>query len=114
MSVKKKCLHATCRTLIPFTESYCDDHNQHRRYNKERNKVDKKYVDFYNSKKWKDKRYQRLLKDEFLCQMCLRNGYYRTGNIVHHIIEVKENWSKRLDINNLETLCTSCHNKIHK
>ncbi|MEU3039173.1 HNH endonuclease [Nocardia salmonicida] len=34
--------------------------------------------------------------------------------IVHHKVELKEDWSKRLDMDNLEVVCIGCHNKIHK
>ncbi|TWK49239.1 hypothetical protein CHCC20347_1522 [Bacillus paralicheniformis] len=33
--------------------------------------------------------------------------------MVHHIVEVKQDWSKRLDLSNLESLCNACHNKVH-
>ncbi|MEG1186064.1 MAG: hypothetical protein RSD63_10595, partial [Eubacterium sp.] len=45
--------------------------------------------------------------------------YFKCGNIkegqtVHHIIEVKEDWSKRLDQNNLLYLSEFNHKYIHK
>lgn len=36
--------------------------------------------------------------------------YTRT---VHHIVHIKDNWEKRLDLDNLETICLECHNKEH-
>ncbi len=33
---------------------------------------------------------------------------------VHHIEELKEDWSRRFDKDNLISLCESCHQKIHK
>ncbi|WP_250540588.1 HNH endonuclease, partial [Bacillus subtilis] len=27
--------------------------------------------------------------------------------------EVKEDWAKRLDLDNLVSLCNACHNKVH-
>ncbi|PAE58568.1 HNH endonuclease, partial [Bacillus licheniformis] len=35
------------------------------------------------------------------------------ADMVHHIVEVKQDWSKRLDLSNLESLCNACHNKVH-
>jgi 5-methylcytosine-specific restriction endonuclease McrA len=38
----------------------------------------------------------------------------RKGDVVDHIIELRDDFSKRLDVNNLQTLCYSCHNKKTK
>ena len=44
-----------------------------------------------------------------------RNGFNRIvqGEIVHHIIEIKSDWNKRFDINNLFFLTKENHNKVH-
>lgn len=60
-------------------------------------------------------REQALIRDMYLCQQCLKDGIVNDKQlIVHHKIEVKEDWGKRLELENLETVCTQCHNKIHK
>lgn len=51
--------------------------------------------------------------DDWICQECKKKRLIEQANIVHHVIEVKEDWSKRLDIDNLVSVCHSCHNKIH-
>lgn len=33
--------------------------------------------------------------------------------MVHHIIPLLDDWSKGLDMDNLESLCHACHNKEH-
>nr|WP_275591513.1 HNH endonuclease signature motif containing protein [Mammaliicoccus sp. A-M4] len=55
-----------------------------------------------------------MLEYDYLCQECLRQGYYQQANVVDHIIELKDDWSKRLDKDNLIPLCHSCHNKKTK
>ncbi|EOB6976219.1 TPA: HNH endonuclease, partial [Staphylococcus aureus] len=35
------------------------------------------------------------------------------AKIVHHIIYVDEDFNKALDLDNLMSVCYSCHNKIH-
>ncbi|WP_399533503.1 HNH endonuclease [Gemella sp.] len=35
-----------------------------------------------------------------------------TANLVHHKVEVRTDWSKRLEMSNLESVCRNCHNKI--
>lgn len=45
--------------------------------------------------------------------MCLREDIVTDANIVHHIIYVDEDFNKALDLDNLMSVCYSCHNKIH-
>ncbi|EGQ0370168.1 TPA: HNH endonuclease [Staphylococcus pseudintermedius] len=80
---------------------------------------DSKYMMFYHSKAWRDKRKQVLLRDKYLCQSCLRKGYVnpvKNGQrfYVHHIVELKDDWEKRLDMDNLETVCSKCHIEAHR
>ena len=46
-----------------------------------------------------------------LCVNCMARGIYRKGDLVDHIVELRDDWTKRLDPDNLETMCISCHNK---
>ncbi|MGK0575518.1 HNH endonuclease [Macrococcus capreoli] len=95
---------------------YCELHidttkQKHKEYDRER--TDQQEVSFYNSKQWKDVRATVLQRDFYLCQQCKRQGITTFGNIVHHIVELKDDWSLRLDMNNLETVCSACHNQEH-
>ncbi|AFD22319.1 HNH endonuclease [Staphylococcus phage StB20] len=86
------------------------------RYNQEvrHNRHNREYTAFYNSTQWRKLRQQVLMRDNYLCQHCLSKGIVNDKNlIVHHKIELKRDWSKRLDMDNLEVVCFSCHNKIH-
>ena len=61
---------------------------------------------FYHSAAWKRLSKAVLLKAHYRCAIC--------GGLaveVHHVVEVKDDWDKRLDITNLMPLCTSCHNR---
>ena len=73
-----------------------------------------KYLKFYHSKEWKLARSQALARDHYLCQVCLKRGLVKSANTVHHIIPIKDNFKKRLDLNNLETICLECHNQEHQ
>jgi len=87
-----------------------------KRYNQEvrQNRRNKEYTAFYNSTLWRKLRVQVLIRDNYLCQHCLAGGVVNDKDlIVHHIVELKDDWSKRLDMENLEVVCISCHNKIH-
>ncbi|RZI15783.1 HNH endonuclease [Staphylococcus aureus] len=45
--------------------------------------------------------------------MCLREDIITDAKIVHHIIYVDEDFNKALDLDNLMSVCYSCHKKIH-
>lgn len=86
-----------------------------KRYNTEvRYGADSKLTQFYNNATWRRTREQVLIRDNYMCQRCLAKGIVNDKNlIVHHIVELREAWDKRLDMNNLEVVCQTCHNKIH-
>lgn len=69
--------------------------------------------EFYHSNEWRAVRQDVLERDFYLCQECKRNGVIKQGNTVHHKIHLKDDWSKRLDMDNLETICPQCHNREH-
>ena len=67
---------------------------------------------FRNTNAWITKREQIKRRDKYLCQVCLMNNIYTYNNLqVHHIIPINIDYSKRLDSDNLITLCTYHHNK---
>lgn len=109
MKPKKKCNHTSCRTLIDYDERYCDKHKgtTNKVYDQYR---EKKYKDFYNSRAWQKKRRISMIKYEWLCQSCLKNGIYKQAIIGDHIIPIKQDWDKRLDVDNIQPLCMECHN----
>ncbi len=72
-----------------------------------------KVYKFYHSKAWKDKRDEILARDNYECQHCKAKGLVVKGTEVHHIIHLKDDWSKRFDNDNLVTLCRACHNLEH-
>nr|WP_224929081.1 HNH endonuclease signature motif containing protein [Bacillus safensis] len=48
------------------------------------------------------------MRDNYLCQSCLKQDRVVPAVMVHHIVELKQDWNKRLDLNNLESICNSC------
>lgn len=115
----KPCSKGGCNALT--RERYCGDHlvveeAQARESNKQYDskKRDKCSQEFYRSKAWKELRNLAFNRDKGLCQSCLKQEHYRTADVVHHIIEIKSDWEKRLELNNLESICHKCHNKVHK
>lgn len=78
-------------------------------------KKDTKAVRFRNQSIWKKKAEEIKKRDKYLCQVCIRNLYDtdRTLNYmdlsVHHIIPIEKDYEKRLDNDNLITLCRYHH-----
>src|SRR5690625_5569049 len=72
-----------------YDERYCDEHRgvTNKIYDRRR---DKQYKDFYNSTAWRKVRYQAMLRDEWLCVMCLDGGIYKQAIIGDHIIPVRQ------------------------
>ena len=116
---KKKCNKNNCNELIDYRNKFCEKHKElinqsNKDYERYRNERDKTYIQFYQGRVWKSTRKSVMLEYDYLCQECLRQGYYQQANVVDHIIELKDDWSKRLDKSNLIPLCHSCHNKKTK
>lgn len=63
---------------------------------------------FYMTKQWKDTR-AYILSFNPLCKHCLMNDILTPAVDVDHIIDLKDDPSKCLDIDNLQPLCKSCH-----
>ena len=78
-------------------------------------KKNSKANSFRNTNAWITKREQIKRRDKYLCQVCLMNNIYTYNNLqVHHIIPINIDYSKRLDNNNLITLCTYHHHHAEK
>lgn len=71
------------------------------------------YNRFYKTSKW-IKLSRRTLQNSPVCVECLRNGTIKKADLVDHIVPIREDWSRRLDPNNLQSLCYRCHQKKTK
>lgn len=115
---KKPCAYPGCPNLA--TGRYCEEHQAEAEKQKaEANRFydkyqrDKRAELFYKSRAWVAARRRALMRDNYLCQECLKQRRITRADIVHHKIELKEDWSKRLRLDNLVSLCAECHNRIH-
>ena len=74
---------------------------------------------FYHTKAWKRVRKLALDRDQGMCQDCMdrfRAGFGikpHRAEMVHHIISREERPDLELNLNNLRSLCSECHNKKH-
>ena len=72
---------------------------------------------FYKSPAWKTTRAAYFAAHRGLCEICLRQGMYQPGEIVHHKThltpdnindpKVSLNWD------NLQLVCRECHARLH-
>lgn len=75
---------------------------------------------FRSTEAWKQKSLEIRERDNHLCQICIRNmysalkRYYYDDLSVHHAIPISEDWEKRLDDDNLLTVCSMHHEMAEK
>ena len=97
-------------------------HDENYRCNKKpikRKKVDD-IVRFRNSPKWQKKRKHIKERDNYLCQVCIRElyntkrKYNSEGLQVHHAMPINLSKDLKLDESNLITLCSMHHSMCDK
>jgi len=115
---KRPCSYPGCPALTD--KRYCEEHQIEGKKRKaevnrfyDQHSRDKRAEAFYKSKAWEATRLRVLNRDNYLCQECLKQRRITRVDNVHHKVELKEDWSKRLQLDNLVSLCAECHNKIH-
>ncbi len=64
---------------------------------------------FYESREWKMMRYEALRKHGALCQCCGAGPTPGKPLNVDHIRPLRVFWELRLDLNNLQVLCSDCN-----
>lgn len=85
---------------------------------KENNKLYDKYIrknaEFYNSSAWKHLRTACHNKYNHVCLWSLfKHNRIENSETIHHIIELEEDKTKALDINNLIPVSNTSHAEIH-
>lgn len=69
---------------------------------------------FYKSYTWQKCRSTILERDDYLCQVCLRDkGEPTPADTVHHILHLKDRPDLALEESNLMSVCFDCHNDLH-
>ncbi|ASA22094.1 endonuclease [Paenibacillus donghaensis] len=85
--------------------------DQNRYY--DRYKRDKGSRAFYRSTAWETARVQALIRDNYLCQHCIKRKKLTPADMVHHIKPLSDYPDLALVLENLLSLCNGCHNKEH-
>lgn len=100
----------TCKHCGVVDENHICPHRKSRQKSGDR-QSDK----FRSTIGWQRKREEIKTRDKYLCQVCLRNRY-NTLNLlnfktvqVHHITSIQEDYNRRLDNDNLISLCAYHH-----
>lgn len=97
--------------MIDYRQKYCEKHKAEQTTvkRKERKQSEGKYFQFYQSRTWRKASYLYRLNHP-VCEDCLEEGLIRKADVVDHKIELKDDWSKRLDETNFRSLCHAHHN----
>jgi len=67
----------------------------------------------YHTAVWQRVREAVLTRDNYLCQRCLKRRRLQPANTVHHIKPLDKYPELALVMDNLISLCSTCHNQIH-
>ncbi len=102
---RPNCVDCGCTIGLHATRCLpCHNVSQDQGLSRERTK-------FNASTKWKQVRTECYERDDYTCQVCNKRGSQVLE--CHHIEGYAENPEKRLDIDNLMTVCYDCHKHIH-
>lgn len=71
---------------------------------------------FRHTQRWKDKSLQIRARDNYMCQYCWMHDHRisTAGVEVHHIVPIREDYDRRLDGDNLISLCRDCHERAEQ
>ena len=105
----RPCAYPGCPEVIT-SGRYCPKHKTiaGRSYNQTSRRPD--FAKTYDSR-WRKLR-DLYIKKHPLCELCLADGLYVPADLVHHKIPTELGGTH--DESNLQSLCNSCHNKIHR
>ena len=93
-----------------------DKHNEY--LTKQRNRSNRRYGKYYQSKGWKDLRALKFTNNP-TCEVCERQGYVTPTEEIHHLrpfltgITEEARWNLLLNYNNLCSCCRYHHSLFH-
>lgn len=112
--ILKRCSKPGCIEHIPRSQTppYCVAHQRQRNraYDSTR---EPHIVAFYRSTKWRKLRASVLAEAFHLCECCKQRGDLTPADTVHHLVEIREDWHRRLERSNLLAVCRGCHESFH-
>lgn len=111
--------------MTKFTEIAPD------RINTSRNKREPWVQRFYESKEWRKLSHEIKKEQRYFCDWCLMGDSKGKGNpgigrhggklspiegkrgVVHHIVEIRDDFDLALDKSNIVGICHDCHAQVH-
>lgn len=102
----KPCAFIGCRELVRGTR-YCERHTPRAWDNDHRGSAAERGYD----RKWSQVR-AAYVKKHPLCELCDQRGVVHPVEIVHHIVPICDG-GDRYRHANLQSLCRTCHGKVH-
>ena len=99
---QRPCRHPLCPALTD--DGWCDQHRAAGKRDQRENSAKRGY-----DRHWRKVRDQALIRDKYLCQMCLAQGRVTLATLVDHIIPVVVAPHLRLVLSNLQSLDVDCH-----
>lgn len=103
---KKPCAQFGCAALVEIGTSYCTKHKRE----KYKQYIKSDYQKLYNCHRWVKLRKGFLLKNPF-CVICGRTGFVSKSTTVDHMVDHKGDLTLFWDVDNMQALCTPCHNR---
>lgn len=104
---KKPCAYPGCPRLTH--DRYCEEHAKLEARSYERFQRNPETTKRYGAA-WRKIRGKYINEHPF-CEICRREGRITPAQIVHHITPLNEGGTHAVD--NLMSLCSSCHSKLH-
>lgn len=114
MPIYKRCSRCNNRILAGTICPCMKDRNKDRHREYDRFNRDKKSKAFYNSADWRRVKDYVLGIDEIDVYTYMTKGVIIAADTVHHIIPVRDDWSRRLETANLISIHSSTHSKIEQ
>ena len=107
---KKPCSYPRCPELVA-KGAYCEKHKkqEHKRLDSYRGTPKERGYDT----QWTKVRAMKLQQDP-LCEFCESIGKVTPAVLVHHIKTIRDRPEIRLEMENLMSLCRSCHDEVHR
>ena len=111
MKPNRPCTYPGCPLYAEPNSSRCKEHKHKaaKEYDQKRGNSGERGYDAT----WQKVRNIKANQDP-LCEICLKQGMVKPLDVVHHIKPVETHPELRLVMSNLMSLCTACHEEIHK
>ena len=111
MPIYKRC--SRCGNRIP-SGTKCGCYEADRNNDYDHNRRDQKSKAFYNSVDWIRTKQRILEKDNMDVYVFMTEGRIIPADTVHHIIPLRDDWTKRLKAGNLMSLNAATHSTIER